>query len=352
MQIVFLAALVITSIINSKLIINDDYCDKKQTNAVKGICIGLVFLSHSNGYLDYGNTIYDRIYSIPFYLIGQLMVVMFLFYSGYGIAVQYQKQSEKYLKHFFYKRIVKTELHFALGVLIFFLLNIVLGTQKSLYETALSFIGWTTIGNSNWYIFDILLLYFATYTTFKVAKKRLHIITGIWIASFLAWIFLYITKGKDQWWYDTLLTYPLGFTFAFLKPELDKKINDNKHWLISMAGVMVCFIVLYVLRYPIPQTLCSLLFAALVILLTKRLLLGNAVLYWLGTRLFEIYLFQRIPMIILSHYGINRPLIFIGISIIVTFIIAEGMHRLYGIIDNKLDTIIIHNDEKHHLITN
>ena len=170
MQIIFLIALAIVSLFRAKIMENDNYCNIKQTNAVKGICIGLVFLSHSNGYLQFGNTIFDFLYSLPFRILGQLMVVMFLFYSGYGIAVQYQKKGDCYLQHFFYKRIVKTELHFFIGVFLFLILNTMLGIQNSLYDTVFSFIGWTTIGNSNWYIFDILLLYLVSLLSFSICK--------------------------------------------------------------------------------------------------------------------------------------------------------------------------------------
>ena len=44
--------------------------------------------------------------------------------------------------------------------------------RDSLSRILLSLIGWKSIGNSNWYMFDILLLYVLTYVAFKVTKKQ------------------------------------------------------------------------------------------------------------------------------------------------------------------------------------
>lgn len=341
MQIVYLVFLFGICFWGIKIKVNENYCDKKATNAIKGICIGLVFLSHSNGYLQFGSTIFDKIYNIPFRYIGQLMVVMFMFYSGYGIAVQYQKKGKKYLDGFVYKRIVKTEIHFIIGVVCFIILNCFIKSQYSLYNYIFSFIGWSNIGNSNWYIFDILVLYILSYISLLYSKKTNHIIISIWIATIVFWIFLYIFKGSDRWWYDSILAFPLGLSFAFFKDRIDPMISSNKYWIISFASSFFAFMLFYVIRHPISLSICSIFFAVMVVVITMRMALGNVVLEWMGTRLFEIYIFQRIPMIILDSIGIKAPVIFIGISIVVTALIAELMHRLYVLIDTKMDSLHI-----------
>ena len=62
-----------------------DYLSRDVTTSVKGIFILMVFFSHFNSYVQYTELL-DRIYTIPFVMIGQGMVTMFLFYSGYGVS--------------------------------------------------------------------------------------------------------------------------------------------------------------------------------------------------------------------------------------------------------------------------
>ncbi|MBR5505641.1 MAG: hypothetical protein IKV73_04980 [Clostridia bacterium] len=61
-----------------------DYLSRDVTTSIKWIFILMVFFSHFNSYVQYTEWL-ARIYTIPFHLIGQGMVTMFLFYSGYGV---------------------------------------------------------------------------------------------------------------------------------------------------------------------------------------------------------------------------------------------------------------------------
>ena len=57
---------------------------REKTNAIKGIFVILIFLSHYSGYV-----VLEGHYDIPYLLLQnhlhQMVVVMFWFYSGYGI---------------------------------------------------------------------------------------------------------------------------------------------------------------------------------------------------------------------------------------------------------------------------
>ena len=63
---------------------NDKYLDKNYTNIIKGFFLLFVFTSHLTQYkLPFSNEWYDTI-GLKFNAkLGQLMVTMFLFYSGY-----------------------------------------------------------------------------------------------------------------------------------------------------------------------------------------------------------------------------------------------------------------------------
>ena len=74
---------------------NSDYLGIEQSTAINGLFIIIVFLSHANSYVNVTGAI-SIIYIWFFALIGQMMVVMFLFYSGYGLTEQYKKRGDLY----------------------------------------------------------------------------------------------------------------------------------------------------------------------------------------------------------------------------------------------------------------
>ena len=59
------------------------------------------------------------------------------------------------------------------------------------------------------------------------------------------------------------------------------------------------------LPHSILENLRSVLLMLLINLLLERIQIGNRLLYWLGTHVFECYLLQRIPMILFSHFGVQ-----------------------------------------------
>ena len=63
---------------------NSDYMSKDTTGAINGIFVLLVFMCHISGYMKLGGSS-DTIWLDLKSWLGQLVVVTFLFYSGYGM---------------------------------------------------------------------------------------------------------------------------------------------------------------------------------------------------------------------------------------------------------------------------
>ena len=145
--------LCLLSIINIKLkgVNNyfDDYMDLKNTNKIKGIFVWMIILSH---YRRYYKTKNKYIYRIILNCIGQKMVSLFLFYSGFGIYESLKNKGNKYIKTLPRKIIIlfiKTQI-----IILFFLINnFILGIEIKLKKYFLSIIFKSSIGNSNWFSF-------------------------------------------------------------------------------------------------------------------------------------------------------------------------------------------------------
>ncbi|MDE6284512.1 MAG: acyltransferase family protein [Bacilli bacterium] len=296
---------------------NREYLSYNTTTAIKGVFAIIILFSHTKNYLavsDRSNYIYslNYIYNITLYLIGQLMVVMFLLYSGYGIIESYKKKQREYTKCFFKRRIIKTLIHFDLAVLIFLILAFIMGHDYSLNNILLSFTGWESIGNSNWFVFDIIILYLLTYCgLIFVEKYNYNIKKYLWIITGLTCCFaltMYILKD-GSWWWDTLLAFPTGMLWSVYKDGLTKYLSKGNNYRWSISLTIIIFSLLYITEHTICYGLAlltSAVFGILIVLISLKLHIGNPIIHWLGINAFSIYILQRIPMIIFSKYNINE----------------------------------------------
>ena len=150
---------------------NGAYLSKETTSTINGLFIALVFLSHFSRYSIYmSNYVGQRL--------GQLIVVMFLFYSGYGCMVQYMAKGRAYLQTFPKKRMLSTLVNFDIAVAVFVVVGLLLGKSFSIKQVALSFVCWDSVGNSNWYIFAILLCYLAFWLVFDKLPSKVRKFNG------------------------------------------------------------------------------------------------------------------------------------------------------------------------------
>lgn len=343
---VFLVMLAVLCLINIKFGVKngfEDYMSAQKTGAIKGIFVIIVFLSHLRQYIKINNSAFNGSFSDFMVFLGQLMVVMFLFYSGYGVMLGIIGK-KNYVKNIPTKRVLKVLLHFDISILLFYVLGLLLGKNYSLKKLLLSFVGLDSIGNSVWFVFTIIILYLLTFAAFVFLRK--HIIAGtsvMTVLSIAAVIVLKMIKGKEYWWYDTMLCYTLGMWYAIFKLKIDKiLLPDFGKWFTLTASMGIIFFYGRNVMHDYPGNryvfmAVALVFAIFVVLLTMRISINNGVLRWFGKRVFGIYILQRIPMIVLSHFGLNEnPFLFSAVCFAITIVIAEIFERAMDKLDLAL----------------
>lgn len=331
---------------------NSGYIGKESTTAIKGIFAIFILFGHTRQYLADGNPgyatnsiIHSRvIYDYVLNLIGQLMVVMFFVYSGYGIMESFKKKKDSYLNGFLKKRVLKTLVHFDIAVAFFLIVALILGHDYSLQEYALCWTGWTSIGNSNWFVFDIIVLYLAVYAcitiTYKMGGGTNRMITLIFVATFALVIILFFAKKGQTWWYDTVMAFPVGMFWSVYKNKIEKFLSSSSNYCKALSTNLLLFCISYYIgthHMALFSLLSSMLFATLVILITMRLHIGNPILNWLGVNAFAIYILQRIPMIIVREMGYTDiPALFALIVIPATLMLAAVFTSITLRIDRKI----------------
>lgn len=322
---------------------NDDYMGIAQTTAIKGIFIGIVTLSHAKSYIRISEGGGGIVYQLFLDLLGQLMVTMFLFYSGYGVLESYKRKTS-YMDGFLKNRVFKTLLHFDIAVAGYLILSFILKEIYPVENYILCWIGWEAIGNSNWFIFDILLLYILTWFAFLIAqynkfsmKNKVYVICAL--VTFLAICMCIALRiaGKGEWWYNTILCYPLGMWFSCIKEKVDLWCKEMKKYYLTMVSCFILFLILYIEGNLLAYAICACIFSLLCTFLTMKIKVYNNILLWLGEHLFSIYILQRVPMIILTACGLNQnDFLFTAISIIITLILVRGFDEFLKKLDRKV----------------
>ncbi len=314
-----------------------DYCSPKNTSTINAIFSVLIFLSHSTQYITLNGT-FDAPYLSMRKFLGQLVVVTYLFYSGYGIMESIKKKGTPYVKAMPKQRLLKTWLHFAVVIAIFGIVQIgVCSKSYDIKHILLSLTGYTSLGNSNWYMFVTFAMYIVVIVAFLMFKKNnVLAVAGVWVLSFLliAWE---VKMGLATTFYNTLLCFPLGMTFSLIKPFIDKiTMKNDLTWFACMAISVYGF--LYFSQNRNHSEIYYVLFTftamAVVLMLTMKVNVSHSVLDWFGEHIFSFFILQRIPMILLRDFGYAKnSYVFVVLSFFATVLLS----MLFDTAMKKLD---------------
>lgn len=319
-----------------------DYLGKEQCNAIKGIFILLVYVGHAIRDIMHCGFIFDQQIdraALAFHLeMGQLVVAMFLFYSGYGVMKSLMVRGEEYLDTYPKRRLLTTLLNFDVAVCCFILLAWILGKELGFSKIVMSFIGWESVGNSNWYIFIILCCYLAFYVVFKVIGNRHWLGTVILTLVILAGI-MALYHIKPITWYTTALVFPSGVAYALYSDRLEQWIQRRYGLIIvllSVAFLLLSFMMKVHPLHGLTYNMMSIVFSLLVIILTMKIRIGNQWIYWCGFSLFPLYIYQRLPMIGLrsiagEEWVCVHPNVFIGTCFLVAVVMALLYNKYFRI---------------------
>lgn len=310
---------------------NPNYLDKNTTTIINGMMVITVFFSHFLSYITVSN-VYDEYMVTIVHKIGQLMVTSFLFYSGYGIYESI-KNKKDYMDSFFKKRFIPTFINFAIAVILFIIVNLILGNNYSISKILLSFTGWESIGNSNWYMLAIFVFYLLIILLFN-KKIKLDNIYRIILLSILTVIYMYVvTRFKDNYYVDTILCFPIGMFYSYYKDKIDNLLK-KKYWLCIVV-VSVLVIGSYYLRNYIDNVyvynLFAMFFIIWIVIMTRRIKLNSKIITFFGVHTFWIYILQRIPMMILQN-KLDNYIYFIvcfGITILLSYLMKKITDKLW-----------------------
>ena len=219
--------------------------------------------------------------------------------------------------------------------------NIQTGKSFDTLEVICSFFGIFLINNQMWFAVEIMLLYVLFRIVFSRIKKPMTgilIMTGVSLLMILIGLLAGHSDSavmsywfKGEWWYNTILMFPLGMLYAYKEERVNKVIRKAFTSIVittSILFVIMDFVhrgllddLIYWTEYEGSKhpyldkilglgadTVFEILFIILIITLISRVRVGNPVLKFLGKISLETiminYLICNKFYFIYRHYGI------------------------------------------------
>ena len=308
----------------------------------------LIQLSHS---IQYFNTqgLCDDLYMSFRWHISQAVVVTFFFYSGYGMFHKYKNNGLDYVKRIPSQKIIKLYANMLIPVLLYISIDIfICGNKYTFLDVFELFIGYKCIRSySNWYLFNIVVLYILFTFSFlainRIKKKFYKDIIACVILFLLSITLVYIEIKIKQpsWFYNTLVFYSVGVWYGLLHTFVERVVM--KSYLIWISILCVSFLIYYVSYIKRSNgiewyTLWEMSFLIIILLVNMKVLVYSRVLEYMGKNILYIYLLQRIPMILFQHFGIamNNRYFFVILSFVVTLLLVEIIRRINEIIMSRV----------------
>ena len=322
----------------------EDYMSPKNTTTINAIFSVLIFLSHSVSYVSLPDDALNTPYLSLRTFLGQLVVVTYLFFSGFGIMESIKKKGTAYVKAMPVNRLFKLWYHFAIVMVLYTIVRIgIIGVKYSLKDYLLAYTGYTSLGNSNWYMFVVFATYIIVIASFLIFKKsKVAAIGLVCVLAFLFGLFEY-KMNLDAWWYNTIICFVLGMVYSMVKPYTDKLLMKNDIvWFTAMTASVAAFA--YFSRNRVDSFIHYELFVSfaviMLVIFMMKVNIKNSVLDWFGEHIFSFFILQRIPMLLLRHWGYNKnPYVFVILCFIATVFLSvvfdEAMARLDKIIFKK-----------------
>lgn len=134
---------------------------------------------------------------------------------------------------------------------------------------------------------------------------------------------------------------------SYYKNTLDRVVS--RHWaILTVLSVLLTVVFKYLIRFgDVFRIFANVGFVVSVVLMMNRIVLGNAVLKWLGKHLFEVYILMRLPMMLLQNTAIGQKhFVYFVLCFLATVILAYFYKpatdflwkKITGHLENKRNT--------------
>ncbi len=315
---------------------NEQSLGYDQTVALRGICAVEIMLGHVGG-----GALTDELLLFPFKKAGILIVGVFFFLSGYGLLYSLKTKPD-YLRGFLKKRLGALLLPVGVYCLLFLTVFALVYYEQGMSVTE---VGISLITSINWYIWEIMGLYFLFYIAYKYMDRNKATLF-ILLISIVIIVSCYLARVGNPW-YGSTLCFPLGlyageYKDSFLKWFRNRAVIKGLILAAILGAGIIAFFILperSVMGAIISRNVASLSFVLLLFIVLQKVVIGNRVSDFLGRISYEIFLIHPLVIGVLHSdlVYINNAILYTGSVILLTFAGAILLNSIVGKLGNSSD---------------
>ena len=324
---------------------NEEYLSLKTSNSIRGILALIVLFHHIAQRINSGYLFSE------FTKFGFLPVSVFFFFSGYGLMKKHISE-EDYSKGFIKKRIPSLLIPYLIVIFLYWLMYACYGEVYSFADMLDILSRGYIIASASWYIVDIIILYFVFYLSMKLFKKNNWLIILCNVIFNVILMLLFKNIGWGEYWYNTILISNLGMLWAFKEEVIIKFIKKSYYLVLPMIvllfGVLwgnrslVVKLLNFEFASALVTTIIGILFTLIVIFISRKFIIGNKILNFVGKISLEVYLLQGIFVYIFikSARIISSDILTSLIVIVLTIVFGYVFNNLFSFILSKYKKLI------------
>lgn len=312
MPILFYAVAIVLLLISLRFKKDDGFLDKNSSNVIKGFFILLIVFSHILNAFPYHGVMSHPL-AIFRAILGQLVVTMFFFISGYGIMYSIDSKGNAYSKSIITNRFLRILIYTIISLVPFFIYAACLNKQHPVQDYFLAIIGLRSFGNETWFILAILVCYALSTMVYLFKWKNNYVPAIVISAGIIVYIVLAYFFLRKSHTYNTIIAFLFGL-FAYL---FKNKINGlllRKKFVPYLTMVISVIAVVTLRSFVSPRlpnnvlqlgemTISNFFFCLFFVSLTKVFTLKSRPLSYLGKASYAIFLMHRIVICCFQDIG-------------------------------------------------
>ena len=316
------------------------YLQKNSTLTIRGVFILLIVICSYVGAISSSSLNQFDVPMVNFVArFGDMMFVPFFFYSGYGIFKTYLTEGKQYARRIPLQQILRHFLSYFIAWALFAITALALESPFSIQQYILSGLTLSTIGNTSWFVFVMLFLYFFSFVSFRIADHKTAVIINILLS--LMFVFVLRGLGFESYYWTTLCAYEFGIVYCYLQDRIEAKLLRNRLskllvLLVGIGGTALTFIIVKEIPYSDFRDAAYIFpvffFCVALIGFTSLFQIKSKILHFLGTNAFWIYLLHYLPLIWLKNvtFIYSNKYLYFGFGIAITILLAFVFNKVFN----------------------
>lgn len=296
----------------SKTLLNREFCTGVRTLFIFLIVLSHILNSHSyTGFLSYPLSLFRN-------ALGQMVVVPFFLFSGFGIFEGYKKKGNSYWKSILFNHFLKIIVFTFVCLIPFFIYDSIINGFHPFGHYVLSLVGLANLGNQDWFIFAILCCYLFSIIPGLLGIKNNTVKFIIISIGCIIYYILSLLFGRETYTFNTIICFPLGCLTSLLFGKISPLFAKPKNSVMVLIASSLLFASISFAYFKFGSAiqhtsaiLRCLFFSTLIISLSSIFTCKRNISFWFGVNSWPLFVLHMFPILIFQNLELNDSVYYV-----------------------------------------